>query len=180
MATIHCCLLVQDTEWFENKRQKRGRNGARRDGERNGNNGSLEASSSRGVLSSSTDYVPAAAAVGSFCGGTFTSGVYQALEDLEGGLEEEGNAGPPLLSPSAVAAAVPMNPVLEELGELEPEEEQQDKGGGCTQRNRAYATSVAGEGSSQLLTAVLVVTSLACVLMTHRCRSRAAPTLLCT
>jgi hypothetical protein len=62
--------------------------------------------------------------VGSFAGGTFSSGAYQALEDLEGGLEDEGLGivvGGGLLSPrSAAAAAVPLNPVLEEL---EPEEE---------------------------------------------------------
>jgi hypothetical protein len=69
--------------------------------------------------------------VGSFAGGTFTSGAYQALEDLEGGLEDEGLGivvGAGLLSPrSAAAAAVPLNPVLEEL---EPDEEPEK--GGCT------------------------------------------------
>ena len=71
--------------------------------------------------------------MGSFSGGTFTtSGAFQALEDLEGGDEEGGvggGVGGGLLSPGAVAAAVPLVPVLEELGELEPDEEE-EKGEG--------------------------------------------------
>lgn len=123
-----CRLLVQDTEWFESKRLKRGgrgggRGGGRSGGRGSGSTGSFHASSSRGGLGGSTGQLSAAAAVGTFSGGTFTSGVYSALEDLEGGLEEEGLPAQPLLSPKAVAAVVPLNPVLEGLGELEPEEE---------------------------------------------------------
>jgi hypothetical protein len=67
--------------------------------------------------------------VGSFSGGTFTSGAYLALEGLEGGEEEGLELGGGLISPKAVAAVVPLAAVLEELGELEPEEEA-EKGGG--------------------------------------------------
>jgi hypothetical protein len=128
-------LPLQDTEWFESKRLKRGGRGGGRGGGRSGgrgssSTGSFHASSSRGGLGGSTGQLSAAAVVGTFSGGTFTSGVYSALEDLEGGLEEEGLAAQPLLSPKAVAAVVPLNPVLEELGELEPEEEA-EKGKGC-------------------------------------------------
>lgn len=128
LCVLRCCVCrLQDTEWFESKRLKRGGGrGGGRSGGRGGSasTGSFHASGSRGGLGGSTNQLAAAAAaVGSFSGGTFTSGAYQALEDLDGGLEEEGVLAQPALSPSAVAAAVPLNPVLEELGELEPEEE---------------------------------------------------------
>lgn len=125
---LRCCVCcLQDTEWFESKRLKRGGRGGGRSGGRGGSasTGSFHASGSRGGLGGSTGQLAAAAAIGSFSGGTFTSGAYQALEDLDGGLEEEGVLAQPALSPSAVAAAVPLNPVLEELGELEPEEEEE-------------------------------------------------------
>lgn len=130
LFVLLCCVCcLQDTEWFESKRLKRGGRGGGRGGGRSGgrggsaSTGSFHASGSRGGLGGSTGQLAAAAAIGSFSGGTFTSGAYQALEDLDGGLEEEGVLAQPALSPSAVAAAVPLNPVLEELGELEPEEE---------------------------------------------------------
>jgi hypothetical protein len=130
-----CVCWLQDTEWFESKRLKRGGRGGGRGGGRSGgrggnsaSTGSFHASGSRGGLGtggSTGQLAAAAAAVGSFSGGTFSSGAYQALEDLDGGLEEEGVLARPALSPSAVAAAVPLNPVLEGLGELEPEEEEE-------------------------------------------------------
>jgi hypothetical protein len=148
LCVCPCHLLFQDTEWFESKRLKRGgrgggRGGGRSGGRGSGSTGSFHASSSRGGLGGNSGQLSAAAAVGTFSGGTFTSGVYSALEDLEGGLEEEGLAVQPLLSPKAVAAVVPLNPVLEELGELEPEEEAaKGKGFVCLQAMAAHMPQV--------------------------------------